>query len=911
MLGRYLVLVAGLLGGVSSAQSQAFRLPDAPNDEAIFGEGAREQIVSLAQDERGIVAAVGATSRGTNGGTDIYLLLVNPHDLSPWRERYIGRDGEDAAHRVRHRPEGGFLVAGYSERPSSRSPRRQLYAGKRDAWLLWLDEAGDTQAELVMGGDDDDEWVDLWPLRDGGWMLAGNKGPNAWVARLSATSELLWEKSWQSKGSPSQIKAAVLSWDDRFYITGSVATPQGKQWWAAQLALDGSIRWEKHYSPEQGTSANSICLYNHHTLAMAGEVAGPGLRPDGFVALMDAAGVVLQHQRLGGREADVAHQLARRADGGLLVLGESQSFQRGARRSQAWLVALDSVGAFQQERYYGSGYTDVGQALVRLHDGRWLCAGHASQPVLQSEQAWMWTLGRLEKSLPVADLPNLQLEWGELVHTHPPAKADLARDYLPLVLKNKRTDYASAAFSVDIQVPAHGYELIRSHQLPGLFALSGWVGIPMPGTGSIAEVALQPNCNNQKVGQSRLVSLASAQSAPIADAQPPTATPVAASQGPPATASSETASTTLAWISPNPDVFSAAELVWKSPTIPLQLKIISNQPIQAADLCFQVNGEPCHSGAKMDEVSLLGQGRTRTVNYQAQLKAGLNEIVATVTNQAGKASSTPLRIIYAPTKPNLHVLSIGVPSYDLKFTTHDARDFALSLATHAQQNMAFEHIFIDTLTHTQSTTKTAMLKSLRRLQYRYEDQQIGEEDLLIVFISSHGITGSEGEFRIAASDYDGPFVHETSLDFGSEIVSYLAAIPCQKVFLIDACHSGAIDSPKDVNARLVEWVAGARFDANLLLSCQADQYSYEDQAWQNGAFTEALVGAIELFFQQPTSLDTDGNRQLDMRELFGFVQQQTETLVAQKRPKPRTGQTPLLKLSTQPHLPILVSLPKN
>ena len=88
------------------------------------------------------------------------------------------------------------------------------------------------------------------------------------------------------------------------------------------------------------------------------------------------------------------------------------------------------------------------------------------------------------------------------------------------------------------------------------------------------------------------------------------------------------------------------------------------------------------------------------------------------------------------------------------------------------------------------TTKTAILKSLRRLDYREAKRQIKAQDLLVVFVSSHGISSEDGRFHIAASDYDQPFLRETSIDFVSELTGYLDRLDCRKVFLIDACHSG-------------------------------------------------------------------------------------------------------------------------
>ena len=187
-------------------------------------------------------------------------------------------------------------------------------------------------------------------------------------------------------------------------------------------------------------------------------------------------------------------------------------------------------------------------------------------------------------------------------------------------------------------------------------------------------------------------------------------------------------------------------------------------------------------------------------------------------------------------------------------------------------------------------TKTEILKTLRKLQYRAEDQQIDQKDLLVLFISSHGLSTSSGSFRIAASDYDNPFLEETTLDFEADIISYLEALPCDKLFFIDACHSGAGGA-----AAMLDQISGAPVSAwasrqqevNMVLSCREEEYSYEDERWQNGAFTAAIVQTLRQFSEAP---DNDGT--MTLQALFNVLSQRVPQLVQGKRPKPTSSQHP-------------------
>ncbi|MFN4080395.1 MAG: caspase family protein [Saprospiraceae bacterium] len=357
----------------------------------------------------------------------------------------------------------------------------------------------------------------------------------------------------------------------------------------------------------------------------------------------------------------------------------------------------------------------------------------------------------------------------------------------------------------------------------------------------------------------------------------------------------------VVWVYPNPDHFDRQEIVWTQEELTVQVKIVSNRPINKQQFCIEINGEPCGDGVKFEEVSAKGGRNSKTFSQTVRLKPGDNHITAKLRTLEGGIASESLKVLYAPSKPNLHILSIGIHSPDLKFPPKDARDFARIFA--AQPSTAFGKVFVDTLLTEAQTTKTEILKALRRLQYRYADLQIQPKDVLMVFVSAHGFKTPDDQFRIAAADYDGPFMQETSLDFERELVNYLQDVHCRKIFLIDACQSG------NASGEGIARIASHQKNLNLIASCQASEFSYEDEAWQNGAFTHAWIKGIQAFTQKPTSVDLDADGRLTLGELFAFVQKETPALVEKKRPKPKTSQKPVI--FAQHHVQNLILLEKK
>ena len=91
-------------------------------------------------------------------------------------------------------------------------------------------------------------------------------------------------------------------------------------------------------------------------------------------------------------------------------------------------------------------------------------------------------------------------------------------------------------------------------------------------------------------------------------------------------------------------------------------------------------------------------------------------------------------------------------------------------------------------------------------------------------------------------------------------------------------------------------ISQAAVGTTILASCRADELSYEDESWQNGAFTKSL---LEAFSNQSCSdeaggFSSDANKDglVTLGEIVGFIKRRVPVLAAgQKR---LTSQNPVL-----------------
>ena len=157
------------------------------------------------------------------------------------------------------------------------------------------------------------------------------------------------------------------------------------------------------------------------------------------------------------------------------------------------------------------------------------------------------------------------------------------------------------------------------------------------------------------------------------------------------------------------------------------------------------------------------------------------------------------------------------------------------------------------------------------LKYSIE-KGIGEDDVLLLFISSHGMLVGN-KFYLIPSDLQGgkPLtIASEGTNFEADILSNLEEINCTKILLVDACYSeGGLQKilKKVKNQDKILAIA----------SSQADQRSYEDEAWEHGAFTAAILKAFD--GEGVKKLDTNGDSVVNDKEFYDFVKKEVQEMV--------------------------------
>lgn len=280
------------------------------------------------------------------------------------------------------------------------------------------------------------------------------------------------------------------------------------------------------------------------------------------------------------------------------------------------------------------------------------------------------------------------------------------------------------------------------------------------------------------------------------------------------------------------------------------------------------------------------------------LQEGENRFNAQISGSHTVFQTKTLTIRY-DSRPNLYIVALGIKVPDLRYTEKDATDLASSLQN--VRNELFKNTVVLLKNDSTSTTDTAILSIFKHLEA--DLGKIRQKDILIVFVSSHGQADtSKGLYYIQASNTPLDWDENHYIDFNEHIHKHLKNINCKIIFLIDACESGVVGSKGKANTILPPGIILRGVKTGWWYMASSSGTSYEDNKWQNGAFTEAILQA----FKTPKA-DTDKDGFLSFDELFEYASVYVPQIVDQqkehKEQKPcktssdnRSGNFPIFKI---------------
>ncbi len=384
--------------------------------EKSFGGTARElgNRVLSTQDGGLLVASYSESNNidvsGNHGNGDSWLLKLNAAGDKQWQKCYGGL-GFDGPGYLAHGVSGGYIMAGST---GSNGPKEfdQVFGnhGDRDIWVVKIGELGEIQWRKTYGGCGRDEVRDIIKTADGNYCVIGgtmsdNSGDvygahgdwDAWVIKISASGELLWQKTLGGSGIDYLYSVAETSQGD-LIVGGLSSSNDGdlngqinrgiEDYWIAKLSSNGSIIWSKNYGGSNYDGVRSLCLANNGdivatgvTYSYDGDVSGQHGSQDIWVLRIDSNGNLLWQKVFGGFWAESGYSVFQRSDNNFIVVGETTSSDGDVVGNHGdqdiWVIKFDGNGTLKTQLCLGGSEFDFARNAI-LGAGQQIIIGGTS-----------------------------------------------------------------------------------------------------------------------------------------------------------------------------------------------------------------------------------------------------------------------------------------------------------------------------------------------------------------------------------------------------------------------------------------------------------------------------------------------------------------------------------------------------
>lgn len=210
------------------------------------------------------------------------------------------------------------------------------------------------------------------------------------------------------------------------------------------------------------------------------------------------------------------------------------------------------------------------------------------------------------------------------------------------------------------------------------------------------------------------------------------------------------------------------------PSFEIQIKIISADVVKKEDVIILINGKEIIKN-KFNEVSLIpskaspGKSDEYTFIKNIPLEGGLNTIEVSTK---GKKANKSVQVFYSSAKPSLHVLSIGT-SLDLQFPKK-MKILPAYLANNKEKINCFSKYILKSWL-VKKLLPMPLRKPSKFYKYEYKQGSILPNDVLLIFISSHGFI-YQNKFRIQGDDYKDIYKETYSVAWTKLLVVWMRLI---------------------------------------------------------------------------------------------------------------------------------------
>ncbi len=296
----------------------------------LLGGKKTDKGIAISRAADGSLLILGEGQSFKHGGQDLYVAKLSLEGKVIW-EKTFGGDRDEYAGGIAGTNDGGVLLVGDSESFSKK--------GYRDIYIVRLDKNGKMISTKTIGGKLNDEAKDLTRTADGNFMMVGSReiknsgDADFFLMKLDQNGKKIWARTLGQ--DYNDVLYAVAPTPDG----GIVATGKTRSYNSAQTDLpimhfdkNGKLLWFKIYGFGYYDEGNAITMTKDGNYMVAGKTNSMGKGDfDDYILALDPKGKLLWSGMYGDTNRDIAHGITRTTDGGIVIVGESDSYSRSKK----------------------------------------------------------------------------------------------------------------------------------------------------------------------------------------------------------------------------------------------------------------------------------------------------------------------------------------------------------------------------------------------------------------------------------------------------------------------------------------------------------------------------------------------------------------------------------------------------
>ncbi len=307
--------------------------------------------VQIAHD--GNYLLLGSTSNAGAGNKDILLLKTHRDGTIIWSKTFGGA-AEDYPSCIIRTNNNGYAIIGIT---------RSFGAGNKDIYLLKLDENGNVEWSKSYGGNAEERGLVMHQTFDNGYIIAGSTmsygagGKDIYVIKVNESGDMEWNVVMGGYLDDTNLDIKPIG---DGYILGNAVSSYGiggYDFSVIKLDLSGNMLWSKNIGGVADDNPTTIHQTADGNMIIGGHTRSWGVGNwDIMLTKLDSNGNLIWNKIYGAANYDFIRQMISLRDGNYLIFGYSPSF--GFGNDDIYLAKMTPMGNITWSKVYGNTQQD-------------------------------------------------------------------------------------------------------------------------------------------------------------------------------------------------------------------------------------------------------------------------------------------------------------------------------------------------------------------------------------------------------------------------------------------------------------------------------------------------------------------------------------------------------------------------